>query len=101
MSDKPSINVERPEQSKLDDSPELAFAWAIIDNLVDHLDMDTDEFQRIRVATTNEEVIDLCDRALSSVKRRVPVLVELEETKYALEDAQLEIAQLKKQLNNQ
>ena len=44
---------------------------------VDHLDLMRDEFMRIRACPgANEEIKGLCDRAISGVERRVPLIVE-------------------------
>ncbi|MCP4528563.1 MAG: hypothetical protein GY833_22010 [Aestuariibacter sp.] len=98
---KPSITIDRPDSAALAENPQLATAWGTIDQLLDQLDLQADEFHRIRVATDNQEVAGLCDRALLDIQRRVPVLLELEETKAALHNAKLDNEALKKQLNNQ
>lgn len=48
-----------------------------ISNLTDQLDLARDEFQRILALPCSKEIKGLCERALTSFDRKVPVLLEL------------------------
>ena len=45
----------------------------------DTLDLMCDEFKRIKSCCNNSEVEGLCDRAISEIQRRVPIVTELEQ----------------------
>ena len=47
----------------------------------DTLDLMCDEFKRIKACCNNSEIEGLCDRAISEIQRRVPIVKELEQVK--------------------
>lgn len=79
----PMIDVTTAYEQVLYDPPDLA---ADRDALLAQTDLMTDEFARIKAllhgsdAPYSSEIRDLCDRAISDVHRKVPVIADLERT---------------------
>ena len=58
---------------------ELSRALKEVENLTDKIDLWRDEFIRIKTVTKNLEIVGLCNRALTDIEQKVPVVVRCEE----------------------
>lgn len=62
--------------------PDGLCRYCEMDRLKDALDMQRDEFQRIKALlehsddSRNEEVVGICDRAITNIEQTVPVVVQ-------------------------
>ncbi len=56
------------------------------------LDLMRDEFQRIKLLTDNTEIIGLCDRAMSNITQRVPVIRQRDDALATLSLTQSKLA---------
>lgn len=55
-----------------------------LSELIDQVDLMKDEFLRIKAIADNQEIVGLCDRAISRTDQRVPVLKQRDDAEAAL-----------------
>ena len=67
-------------------------------DLIDHIDLMSDEFKRIKALNPCDEISDLCDRALRVTKQNVPVVERAEKMERCISSLLWENAELKERL---
>lgn len=75
---------------------ELAAAQAEKSKMVDTIDLMCDEFLRIKaLPNIQDEAVTFCDRAVSGIRQRVPVIQQRDDLERKLRAAQAELAELR------
>tara|TARA_R100000935_G_C2831067_1_gene165127 strand:- start:52 stop:291 length:240 start_codon:yes stop_codon:yes gene_type:complete len=61
-------------------------------DLIDHIDLMTDEFIRIKALNPRSDIVDICERALLVTEQNVPVIVQRDRLQSEVNKLRVQIA---------